>query len=412
MPERKILLLTQHFQPTKASGGRLLSQLMPRLVGDSLAINVLTSNLAGGVPREEYEGVTVRRLSVGNNRRGVISRGLVEVWFAFRAALWFIFHKRPDMVIVHSSPPFLPYIIAPICRLRNIPYLYILYDLYPDFLALLGRMNERSLAYRAWDWVSKLTLKWARITIIEGRCVQRHLGEKFGRDLDSLRIVHNWSERDVIFPLPRSENHYFKTSVLPADKFIVQYSGNIGRYQDFDVILRAAEILRDEEDILFFIVGSGNDAARVDAKIAKMDQSNICRLPFQDESLKNDLLNAADVSLITLVEGMEKIGVPSKIFPTLAAGVPVLSVMNAECEVPYILAEENVGCNITDRSGRVLAQKILALKEGTKEFSDPRAVYLRRFDIDMAVTHYNSLIIEILEDSPQQEAPRQDAPPS
>ena len=396
MADRQILLFTQHFHPTKASGGRLLSQLMPRLVGNGLAITVLTSNLFGGGPREEYEGVTVRRLSAGDDRRGVTSRGLAEIWFAMKAAIWFVIHRRPDMVIVHSSPPFLPYLIAPICRLRGIPFLYILYDLYPDFLAILGRMSERSAVYRLWDWISKQTLRWARITIIEGRCAQRHLHEKFGQDLDNLRIVHNWSEKDVIFPISRAENHYFQTSVVPANKFIVQYSGNIGRYQDFDVILRAAEILRDENDILFFIVGSGNDAARVDAAIAKLDQSNIRRLPFQDEGLKNDLLNAADVSLITLVEGMEKIGVPSKLFPTLAAGVPVLSVMNSECEVPYILAEENVGLNITDRSGRVLAEKILALREGTEIFLDPRVAYLRRFDIDVAVARYNALIREIL----------------
>lgn len=324
-------------------------------------------------------------------------RGLWEILFTLKAAVWVSFCRRPDVVVVLSSPPFLPYLIGPVCKLRGIPYLYIMYDLYPDVLALMGKMNERSLIYKIWDGVSKLALRWAAVVVVLGRCMKRHINGKYSEGLDNLRIVHNWSDKDAIYPISKSQNHYFRESILPSDKFVVQYSGNIGRMQDFDVILRAAELLKDHDDIVFFIVGSGNRSTELDAKVAALGQSNIIRLPFQDEELKNDLLNAADVSVITLNEGMERISMPSKFYPIIAAGVPVISVINAESEIPYVVAEENIGINVTDRSGQELADKILAIKDGSIEFADPRESYLQRFDLDAAVGHYRGLIDEILQ---------------
>lgn len=400
MRKKEFLLITQHYQPTKSSGGRLLSKLLPGLVARGLQGSVLSSNRGGGPRHEEIEGLQIRRLTIGRTRKNIVMRGLTELWFAFKVAVWFVFFRRPDLVIIHSSPPFLPYLIGPICKIRRIPYLYILYDLFPDGLAFLGKLSERSILFRAWDRLSKMALRQARFVIVLGRCMEGHINGKFPHGLDNLRIVHNWSDKDKIYPIQKAENHYFRESILPDDKFIVQYSGNIGELQDFDVILRAAAKLKDREDIVFAIIGSGNGAQALDNKIAALGKANIIRLPFQDEALKNDLLNAADVSVITLKEGMEKISMPSKFYPTIAAGIPVISVINANSEIPYILAEENIGANVTDRSGRELADKIVALKDGAIEFSDPREVYLRLFDLDMAITNYVTLINQTLERAP------------
>lgn len=390
-----MLLVTQHFQPTRSSGGRLLSQLMPRLVADNLQVDVLTSDLVGGAARENWRGVNVRRLRHSDKRRGILLRGLIEGWFAAKTALYLAGWRRPDVAIIHSSPPFLPYVLGPICRLRGIPYIYIMFDLYPDTLAFMGKMRRGSLVYRVWDRLSRRALRQAAAVSIEGRCVERYIQGKFDHPLDNLRIVHNWSESDVIFPLPKEQNHYYRTGVVRADQFVVQYAGNIGRIQDFDVILGAAERLRSHRDVVFFIVGDGNHAATLDSEIARRSLDNVVRLPFQDEALKNDLLNACDLSLITLKPGLENIGVPSKIYPTLAAGVPVLSVLAADSEVALILKESNVGINTEERSGRVLADNILLAKTGGVTFADVRKVYEQRFDIGVAAAAYSRLIASV-----------------
>lgn len=394
----RVLLVTQHFQPTRSSGGRLLSQLMPKLT-DTFAVEVLTSNLVGGAPHETWQGVKIRRLAHSDKRRGILLRGLLEGWFAVKTAALLATWQKPDVAIVHSSPPFLPYLLGPICRLRNIPYAYIMYDLYPDILAFMGKMQPTSLPYRMWDGLSKRELQGAGAVVIEGRCVERHIQSKFERSLANLRIVHNWSESDVIFPLPKSQNHYYKTGIVRADQFVVQYAGNIGRIQDFDVILGAAEWLRDRKDIVFMLAGGGNYANTLDAGIKARGLTNIVRLPFQDEALKNDLLNACDVSLITLKPDMEKIGVPSKIYPTLAAGVPVLSVLADDSEAALILRESNVGWNTAERSGAALAAKIADMADGKVQFANVREAYMSSFDIDAAAAKWRTLLSSLL--SPQ-----------
>ena len=60
------------------------------------------------------------------------------------------------------------------------------------------------------------------------------------------------------------------------------------------------------------------------------------------------------------------------------------------------IAKENIGVNVTDRSGRDLADRILAVKDGTIEFADPREVYLRKFDLGIAAVHYRELIDGLL----------------
>lgn len=390
--KRRALLVTQHFYPTRSSGGRLLSQLMPMLVSDDVDIEVLTSNLVGGDATEVWNGVKVRRLSHSDKRRGILLRGLIEAWFAVKTAALLATWPRPDAAIIHSSPPFLPYILGPICRLRGIPHAYIMYDLYPDTLHFMGKLDQRSMLFKIWDWFSRRELKGANCAIIEGRCVEKYIQSKFAKPLSNLKIVHNWSESDVIFPLAKDENHYYRTGIIDPGKFVVQYAGNIGRIQDFDVIVAAAEKLQDRKDIVFMIAGDGNHAKALDAKIAERGLINIVRLPFQDEALKNDLLNACDVSLITLKPDMEKIGVPSKIYPTLAAGIPVLSVLADDSEVALILKENNVGWNTIDRSGVALAGKIADMAQGQVSFANVRDVYMRRFDIDAAAGHYRAIL--------------------
>lgn len=389
---KRILLITQHYHPTRSSGGRLLSQLFPRLAERYSAVEVLSSNLGGGERTEVVRGVWVTRLKLQDRRSSTVRRGLTEAWFALRAAVRFLIDSRCDVVVVHSSPPFLPYLIGAMCRMRRIPFIYIMYDLYPDFLAILGKLDSSTVLYRLWDYVSRWTLENAAAVVTEGRCVEQYIQSKFRAPLTNLRIVRTWASKREVYPLDRSQNSFFAKGLVPADKFIVQYSGNIGLFQDFDVILSAASGISEDEGILFLIVGDGSYAKALDRSLLKLNLRTVVRMPFQPEELKNELLNVANVALITLKPGMEKIGVPSKIYPALAAGLPILSVMSDDSEIATILREENVGRNVTDRSGRELAKTIRSLKSGQLPLSDSREVFLRRFDVDVAVRHYQEIL--------------------
>ena len=127
------------------------------------------------------------------------------------------------------------------------------------------------------------------------------------------------------------------------DRFVILYSGNLGLAHEFDTVLGAAELLRDEQRFLFAFVGEGPRLAQVRQEAARRGLPNV---EFRPHVRREDLgqsLTSGDVHLVTLREGVAGLLVSSKIYGILAAGRPTLYVGPQEGEIPRILREGSCG---------------------------------------------------------------------
>lgn len=394
----KVLMVTDHFHPDMSSGGRLWTDLAEELVRGGHRVHVLTShsqyNTDAIAPRAEvYRGISIRRLRLpATARRGLLARALNELLFSMVAFVATLRVRRPDVVLSLSSPPFLPPFMAVASRVRRVPFVYVNYDVFPDIAVAMGVLKPGTPTVWAFERSLRFALRRATRLVVIGRCMEGVVRAKLGGAATPIDVIHNWSDSTQFFPLPRTKNAFFEREPGLRDAFIVQYSGNMGRFQDFESILAAAERLQDERRVRFVLIGDGARREWILDEVERRGLRNVAVLPFQPQAVLNESLNAADVSLVSLERGAEGLGVPSKFYPVLAVGKPVLALMQSHGEVARIVAEHGIGRVVDQGDVDGLCDAISALMseddERRRMGERARDVFVERFDKHVAVREY------------------------
>ena len=146
------------------------------------------------------------------------------------------------------------------------------------------------------------------------------------------------------------------------DKFVVHYSGNHGRTHDLLSLVEAANQLQEETDIHFLFIGEGSGKAQAVARAGELGLNNVTFRTFVDRSELNTSLNASDLSVVAFKQGMAGISVPSRLYNLMAAGKPIVAVVDDDSEVTNVIREAELGVAVPPESPHRLAAEIMALK--------------------------------------------------
>jgi glycosyltransferase involved in cell wall biosynthesis len=144
-----------------------------------------------------------------------------------------------------------------------------------------------------------------------------------GVDASKVRVISNWVDGEAITPLP-AEINPTRVEWNLIGKFVVMYSGNMGRGHEFETILGAAAKLQADARFVFLFVGGGNQRGPLGIEVERLGITNIRFKPYQRREHLGLSLTVGDVHLISLRQELEGLIVPSKFYGILAAGRPVL----------------------------------------------------------------------------------------
>ena len=218
--------------------------------------------------------------------------------------------------------------------------MYWVMDLYPDLPIACGVMKKTSLPSRFFESVNRRCLRSADADVVLGRCMADLVRSK-GVSEDRIRLIGVWSDQEEVKPIPRSENEFRREWGI-GDRTLVMYSGNFGIGHDVATFLEAAKRLRDDDRIRFAFVGGGKKKPEVEAYVAEHGLEDTCIIaPYQPRERLDELLSAADLHLVSLLEGVEGIMVPSKLFGILAAGRPALFIGDGSSEISRVVVEND-----------------------------------------------------------------------
>jgi glycosyltransferase involved in cell wall biosynthesis len=240
-----------------------------------------------------------------------------------------------DVVISMTDPPFAGIVGAFVARIRSRPFVYNIRDLYPD-MAVSGDIVKPSFWVRAWERMHRRALRRAARVIVLGEDMRDRI---ISKGVDPARIV---VVRDgVSIPdQPPPADHPLVREIRSGFRFVLIHAGNLGFYGAWQTLVHAARLLEKDGVGLIFI-GDGAQRSQVEASAASAP--NIRFLPFRPPEDLPFVLAAADVHVITVRRGLEGVVVPSKLYPILAAGKPVLAVAPPECDVARIVSRETCG---------------------------------------------------------------------
>jgi glycosyltransferase involved in cell wall biosynthesis len=285
--------------------------------------------------RDVVNGVTVERVgSTAFSRRrmfGRVANYISYLTLAFVRGL----SIRGDIILAMTDPPIISVVAAAISRLKGIPLIYHIQDLHPD-MAVAAGLVPRGAAADIWEEIHRWALRTARLVIVLGEDMRRRV---LAKGVDSDRVVVVRTGPDMPESLP-ARDHPVIDEIRCGFPFVALHAGNLGFAGTWNTILEAAELLEAEgAGIVFVGSGAAADAVRERAQTL----SNVRLLPYRPLEEVQHVLQAGDVHLVTARRGLEGLVVPSKLYPVLGAGRPVLAVATMESDLARIVTETGCG---------------------------------------------------------------------
>lgn len=356
MSAPRIIFVNRVYWPSQAATAQLLADLAEDLVRRGWAVHIVA---AGAEPTTRH-GVVVHRTGPGDTHGSLLSRARNYGRFLLgaRRVLQTLLQSG-DIVVPMTDPPLLGAALAGPAQERGARIVHWIQDIYPEIVpAHAGRWAAwplwplRWLRNRAWRAADRCVPVSADMATTVARQ---------GVSPNSISIVHNWAPRELLTPPDPGAVAQIRQGWGLGDKFVVVYSGNLGRVHDFATVLGAATLLAGEADIVFLFIGQG--AQMPDVVSAARPLRNVHFLPPTPREHLAAALAAADAHLVTLKPGFEKLVCPSKLAGILAAGRPALYVGPLDTEIARLLAEGPCGSSIAPGHAADLAAAIRRLRD-------------------------------------------------
>jgi glycosyltransferase involved in cell wall biosynthesis len=349
--------------------------------------------------REIYHGVEIFRCWSTTFDKDILFGRIVNL-VTLSVSVFLMALRRfgsTDRVIVVTNPPSLPFAISAACWLRGAEKVLLIHDVYPEVLVAASMWRRNSAIVRILDWLNKRLLRGMDWIIVLGRDMKGLVISKL-RQQDRVSIIPNWGDIDQIVPVPKGETRLVKELEL-TNKFIVQYSGNIGRTHGLESLVGAAEVLRNKDEIHFLFIGSGAKKPWLEKIVQERALANVTVLPMQPRKDLCQSLNACDVAVISFVPGMAGVSVPSRMYNILAAGKPIIAVADNDSELALVVREESVGWVVPPNEEGALSEAILEARNNAeirKEMGDrARRVATEKYSKETVINAYLELMERI-----------------
>jgi colanic acid biosynthesis glycosyl transferase WcaI len=383
MNETKILFINT-FEPVVPLYRDTFPYLIERNWTPEAMISACQYRDIGG---DDIDPINVNRLWVPKYFRS--SRRLCAMFYFLISLLFLMFMKKRNIVFL-TQPPMLYIVGSWIARARKIKYTIHVMDLYPELL-FGSKIILNGAIKRLTEKAANKSLCKAEHVIVLGRCMEKVVKRK-GVNPACISIVENWPERSVAESLGDGRN--FRKQYGLKDKVVIMYSGNMGKFHNFDTILNVAKRLEGRENIVFVFIGRGVRRSEIDRVAGK--SSNILLLEYQPAGQFKNILAAGDVHFVSLRAGYEGLMVPSKFYSVLAAGRPVIYEGKSEGEIARVVIEEGCGKVIELDDADQLEKSLLYYASHRDEITiagrKSRESYENRFKRQILARRYSDIL--------------------
>jgi len=272
--------------------------------------------------KEFIDGIEVRRVKTYiTANEGFVKRILDYMSFMVSGFFAGLFVKKPT-VIVGTSPQFFTAVSAwALSAVRFKPFVFELRDIWPASITAVGAM-EPSFAIRMLEKLEMFLYKRADKIVAVTNTFKSELVAR-GITGDKIDVVLNGV--DLSKYKPTTKDSALSDQYNLTNKFVVGYVGTHGLAHSLETIVSAAELLRENKEIVFLFAGGGAGADLVKKLVEDKQLTNVKVLGRQDKSLMPKIWSLCDVSLVHLKDvPLFKSVIPSKIFESMGMGLPII----------------------------------------------------------------------------------------
>ena len=408
----KILMLCQLFYPELVSTGQTLTELAESLTGLGVEVQVCCGpptiiNEKTKTPKDyDHNGIRIHRVwGTTFPKLSTIGKMVNQITYAVSTFFYLLFNKIDRPVLVVTNPPFLGAICVVIKRIKRLRFIYLVFDVYPDTAINLGMLSKNGWITKAWESLNRSILKSCDAFVVIGRCMAVVIRNKMpDKEKELIRkkehVIHVWADNRNIQPLKGKKSNPFVKEWNLEGKFVLGYSGNMGRFHDIETIAEAARKMKKDDRFRFLFIGEGFKKKWLIQYIKENGLTNCIvdtYVPREDLPL---VLNSFDLGLVSLSKDQEGLSVPSKTFGLLSAGVPVVAIMNKNSEIALVVEEESCGMVVPPGDPAALVETIFTLEKDRERLAEMRRnarnAVDSKYSLEKAARTYSELISQFM----------------
>jgi glycosyltransferase involved in cell wall biosynthesis len=402
-----ILLISTYFEPDQGAASIILTRLAKKLQGRGHQLTVLTTlphypegRIAEGyrgklVMVEDRDGMRVIQTWLWATASRRISRKFIaQVSFMFSASLRGLTIPRPDVVLIEAQPIFTNLAGVFLSRIKRVPYVLDVSDLWPDHLLSVGIVTQEHPVYRIARWLVDTTYRGASgitaLTPFLAETIQRYIGAT-----DKIRVIY--SGVDLTRFRPGLDTAAFRQKYELGDGRLVTFIGTFGTAYDMELMLEAARPFTDREDVKFVFMGRGSQNDVFRQRLGRGDLPNVRWIEWVDHA---EIPYAWASSYATFwalhKHDLHRGAIATKLYEAMGSGVPVAVAL--EGLVADILKQSGGGIAVPfgDMDGLVNAIGRLLDEPNLREQCSraARAYAEQHFDYEKSVAAYEEMLMK------------------
>lgn len=360
-----ILLIHQVFVRPQDPGGTRHYELARYLAHEGHRVTILAgrvSYLTGHELEEDTgswmgEGICMIRCAVvGDVHRSFLWRTIGYISFML-SAFWAGLRVSEVDLIWGTSPPLFQGCTAwALSRIKRVPWAFEVRDLWPAFAIQVGVLRNQLLISIS-RFVERFLYRSADQIIVNSPGFNEHIVQS-GASAENLAVIPNGVDPAQFFPEDTGSD--LRRSFGWENRFIVLYAGAHGLSNDLNVLLEAAELLPDESNVLFVLMGDGKEKPHLMMEADAKRLENLQFIPPVPKSEVPRMFTAMDCGIAILKPiPLYATTYPNKVFDYMAAGRPV--VLAIEGVIREVVEAANGGISVPPGDPQALSQAVLEL---------------------------------------------------
>lgn len=373
----KILYVSQYFPPEMGAPAARVSELSRLWASHGHDVTVLTgfpNHPIGVIPaeyrskfrrlviREDFENVPVVRtwlLPFPNCKswERILSYGS----FCLSAAATGSFLPCPDVVIA-TSPQLLVGLSGWwLARIKRVPFVLEIRDLWPESLAAVGTGSQTSLLYRALGRIAHFLYTAADRIVVVTPAFKDHLIRAWNVPSEKIAVVENGVDCELF--RPRENTNPIRQQMNAQGKLVFSYIGTVGMAHGLKTLIDAAsQMQQSASNVVFWVLGEGAEKEQIVSLARSRHLTNIRFIDQQSREKIPDYISASDACMVLLKKSeLFKTVLPTKMLEFMACARP--TIVGVDGYARQLVEDANAGIWVEPENPTALANAVTRLAQ-------------------------------------------------
>lgn len=412
----RLLILTLIFPPDGVSTSQLLGEIAQDLHSTEFQVSVLTTSPHYNVDHEaqrsqpiswnwhrltgtsEFHGIRVTHIRMTKKASSRVARATQWAWFHIASLIVGASRRRGiDVILTVSPPPTIALVAWLLNKLSGSPFVFGVWELYPEILVKLGKLKSGSILHRLLQVVERQTYRGADAITVLHFPMKAAVISALPSVAQKVRTIPTFADTEFLRPIADSSS--FREAYGLDDKFVVGYAGNLGVSQDLTSLMRAAKLLKQDTSIVFLIAGDGSEKTRLEDMAEENGLLNVVFTGHLPYSLVPEITAACDLCVVTLAKDVSDEALPSKVYRVMACGKPILAITSQPSPLSELVTTFDIGVVASPDDPSMLVEVITSSRV-SKGLEDAgcraRQLAVEKFSRKVVMESYREIIRSVL----------------